>query len=103
MLVMNPSVLTPSGTLVLVPLAPPTGSAGVAVGDRVAVKVTSPWRSKIIWLSAAILPGLTWLYTFLTSAGILAFQHHPVFVCIGVQVIGLLIAYLRKTSNSVTS
>jgi|ERR1035438_689546 hypothetical protein len=103
MLTMNQPALSPSGTLVLVPLAPPTGDVGAGVGDRVAVKVKSQWRSWIIWLGAAILPGLTWLYTFLTSAGILAFKHHPVVVCIGVQAIGLLIAFLRKTSNSVVA
>ena len=103
MLTMNQSCLSPSGHLVLVPLAPPTGSAGVAVGDRVAVKVVARWHSKIVWLSAAVLPGLTGLYTYLTSAGIVAFKHHPLFFWIGVTVLGWTVAYLRTTSNTVTT
>lgn len=94
---------TPSGTLVQVPVAPPTGSIGpgVSVGDRVAVRVISRWKSGIVWLAAGALPGLTGLYTWLTSSGVLAFKHHPIALWLLVTALGLLIAFLRTRNNTV--
>jgi hypothetical protein len=94
---------SPSGTLVVAPVAPLTGPAGGAIGSYVAVKVSSKWQSKIIWLSAAVLPGLTGLYTYLTSAGVVAFKHHPFVFWVAVTVLGWTVAYLRTTSNTVTA
>jgi hypothetical protein len=87
------------GTLMNVPSALPTGP--VPNAPVVAVNVISKWKSKIVWLSAVALPALTWLYTWLTSAGVLAFKHHPAFFATGVTLLGLFIGYLRTDSNTV--
>ena len=89
------------GTLLNVPSANSTGP--IPSAPIVAVNVISKWKSKIVWLSAAVLPALTWLYTWLTSSGVVAFKHHPVFFAVGVTILGLLIGYLRTDSNTVTS
>jgi hypothetical protein len=89
----------PSGTLVTVPSAPVSGPLGAA--PVVAVNVISRWRSRIMWVSVVALPALTWLYTWLTSAGVLAFAHHPAMFATGVTFLGLFIGYLRTSSNTV--
>jgi hypothetical protein len=89
------------GTLLNVPSANATGP--VPNAPIVAVNVISRWKSKIVWLSAVALPALTWLYTWLTSSGVVAFEKHPVVFASGVTVLGLFIGYLRTDSNTVTS
>jgi uncharacterized membrane protein YozB (DUF420 family) len=90
----------PNATLLNVPSASPTGP--VPDAPVVAVNTVSKWKSKIIWLSAVVLPVLTWLYTWLTSAGIVAFKHHPAMFASGVTILGFLVGYLRTASNTVT-
>jgi hypothetical protein len=90
----------PMATLLNVPSVQPTGP--VPDAPVVAVNTVSKWRSKIIWLSAVVLPVLTWLYTWLTSAGVLAFKHHPAIFATGVTLLGFLVGYLRTASNTVT-
>src|ERR1035441_2666164 len=87
------------GTLMNVPSALPTGP--VPNAPVVAVNVISKWKSKIVWLSAVALPVLTWLYTWLTSAKVVAFEKHPLVFAGGVTVLGFVIGYFRTTSNVV--
>jgi hypothetical protein len=89
------------GTLLNVPSANSTGA--IPNAPIVAVNVISKWKSKIVWLSAVALPALTWLYTWLTSSGVLAFKQHPALLATGVTLLGLFIGYLRTDSNTVTS
>src|ERR1017187_2973575 len=89
----------PQGTLVSVPAVTPSGSTGSA--PVVAVNVVSRWKSKVNILAVVVLPALTWLYTWLTSAGIVAFQKHPVVFASGVTVLGFVIGYFRTNSNVV--
>jgi hypothetical protein len=89
----------PQGTLVTAPVVQPTGATGTA--PVVAVNVISRWKSKVNILSVAVLPVLTWLYTWLTSAKVVAFEKHPLVFAGGVTVLGFVIGYFRTTSNVV--
>ena len=87
------------GTLLNVPSASPWGN--VPDHPIVAVNVKSTWKSHIVWLSVVVLPALTWLYTWLTSAGVTTFSKHPALFATGVTLLGILIGYLRTADNSV--
>src|ERR1019366_649599 len=77
------------GTLMNVPSALPTGP--IPNAPVVAVNVISRWKSKVNILSVAVLPVLTWLYTWLTSAKVVAFEKHPLVFAGGVTVLGFVI------------